>query len=246
MIEHEPVVARLGVLGVEGAGAAGSVQQDAGVVDHAPAACARPQLDGAHPAAFVQSRRQHEVAVDVGAAGGQTERRRHRHDAVRRPELPAAGRGRRGVVGWGALRRAGCRPAGEQGDLGVRQAPFVAKAAVVRGGLPGRHPSLGRGRGNPGRPLARVVVVRQAERTDAFGTVAADTVGIEDRGDVAVECHPIAGLFARFGAPLRGAGRGGKDARGDERRRGDSQDDRSVPGPAGASHRIGRSGCRCR
>ena len=66
MVEHEPVVARLFVLGVEGAGAAGSVEQDAGVVDHASAAGARPQLDRPHPAAGVECYREHEVSIDVG------------------------------------------------------------------------------------------------------------------------------------------------------------------------------------
>ena len=162
------------------------------MVNHAPAAGARPQLDGAHPAAEVELGRKHEVAIDVGTAGGQPERRLHRHDEVRCAELPSRRRppaagGRSAGSPSGAPVAA---PAREQGDLGIREAPLVAEPSVARDRLPGRHAPRRRRRcGDVGGPLAGALVGRQAERADAARTVAAGAVGMQDRRNVAGERH---------------------------------------------------------
>ena len=263
VVEHQAVVAGRGLRGVERARRAGPVEQDAGVVDDASAAGAGSQLDGAHPAPGVQLHGEHEVAVDVGAAGGQKKGIRQRHDEVRCSELPAArGARRRREVGRVAFRRAGRRPPGQQGDLRVGEAPLVPEAAVAGNRLPGRHPPLGGDRRDPRRLRARVGVGRQAERADAVLPVAADAVGMKDRGDVPVERHG-AGLSSCSEAPVRGAGRArGADrvrrpeADGDERRRGHAGDEtfvsrhgarscedrRSISGPADPHRRDVRAG----
>ena len=236
MIEHQPVVARLSVPGVAGARRAGRVQQDARVVDHASAAGARPQLDGAHPAPAVQVGRQHEVAVDVVAPGRQRKRRRHRNYQVRRSELPIAGRARRRrEVGGVAFRRAGRCPPGEESDFRVRQAPLVPEAAVAERRLPRRHPPRGGDLGDRRRPRARRRVGRQAERADAVRPVAPDAVGMEDRRDVPGERHG-ANLFGCSSTPARGAGGARSSKADDDERRGDAGDESFVS-------RHGARGC---
>ena len=240
VVEHQTVVTRIGIFRIEFPRCTSLVQQDAGMVDHAPAAGARPQLDGAHPAPGIQIHGQDEVAIDIGVARRQPERLRRGHDEVRRSELPAVpGPGRLREVGPLAFGRAGRRPPGQQGDLFFRQPSLVAETAMTGDRFPGRHPPLGGGRGDLHRPRPGVRVGGQTEGTDAAGTVAADTVGVEDRRNITCERHGAAVGFALCEADL-GSAAGSRHADDDDCRRRDTRAEPFVSRPG--THALHRAG----
>ena len=97
----------------------------------------RADLDGADPFIFGQTDGDEEVAVDVGAAGGDFVGLGEAHDEVGLAELPAGGelgeaRGELGV----AFGRALLDPVGEEGDLGIGEAALVAVLDVGGLGVP--------------------------------------------------------------------------------------------------------------
>ena len=168
VVEHQTVVTRIGIFGIEGSRCTGPIQQDAGMVDHTPAAGARPQLYGAHPSAG------HPALPEARSCD--------RHRRRRRAAGTAPPWERRGPAGRAASR---CRPRAERG--GRPDPPCVAPVAAHRDssaislsdrrrwfrklpcpgtGFQGGILPLGGDRGNRRRPLTGVRVGGQAERAD--------------------------------------------------------------------------------
>ena len=111
----------------------------------------------------------------------------HRQDQVGRPILvPAAGgkRRRRRQFFQIALRRSGCHPGVNQPLLVVRQPAVVGKMAVLRIGVPRRHPALIDDFGDHFGPGGRVLIAGERERGDVACVMAFDAALVEEPRDL--------------------------------------------------------------
>src|SRR5580700_2129878 len=106
----------------QGAGDIGEVEH---VVDGFGSAGA--DFDGANPLIFRQPDRDHEIAIDIGAACGNMVSVRKADNQIRLAELPSGGkdRQRRGLA-WISFRHAGFNPSLQQSDLTVRETALIA------------------------------------------------------------------------------------------------------------------------
>ena len=144
-----------------------------------------PHLDRFHPQIVVGNIRQHKVAIDILAIGGDLVRLSRIQHQVWLPEHPTLGElpGRRHLLGV-TLRRPFVHPLGEGADLWVREATRVLKLAKVRRRLPRRHGAALRVGLDQSGPGAGVLVAQQREGADLARPVAALAFSLEDRRHV--------------------------------------------------------------
>ena len=97
---------------------------------------------------------------------------------------PSVNVGGGGSVGQVAVRGAVVDPGADQLLLLGRQPAVVGEVAVLRVGVPRRHPPVLDHLGDHVGPAGRLLVLGQRERPDLAGPMALDAAAVEDRGDV--------------------------------------------------------------
>ena len=185
LVDVAIVVAGTGIGGVQSTRRAGTVDQDAGVVDAAGGD--RLQLDRLDEALARRGHPHDEVAVDVLALRRQQVGRIHGDDEIGRAAHPPGDPRRRlwQLVGV-ALGNPRRDPALDEIYLLLAEPPLAEEAPDAGRRLPRRHVSMPRdARDHPGAG-AYICVCRQAERGDRVGAVARDAVPVQNRSDVSV------------------------------------------------------------
>jgi hypothetical protein len=106
---------------------------------------------------------------------------------------PSAKYGSRGKIFGIAFAGAGSDPGVDGGDVGVAEAGIVEELAYLGIGVPGRHLALYDRFANLSRPGTGIFICHQRHGSDVVGTMAGDTVLVEDGSHVAV----VGGFFRR-------------------------------------------------
>ena len=173
-------------LGFDALGVGGGIGEVEDVVDDLAGGGA--EFDGADPLVVGEVERNAEVAVDVGAVGGDGEGFVHFDDEVGSAELPAVGEvGEGWSFGGVALGHALFDPVLEGFDLVVGEAARVLIKIGGRLGFPGRHNAGGGDGGDKFGVFGGVVVIEEGKGGSFAGAVATGAVGKEDGGNVLAE-----------------------------------------------------------
>ena len=146
---------------------------------------ARHELDGRHPLVFGEVGGNFEVLIFHRARGRYGEVFWHRHDRVRRADLPAGG-----IHGLGwclfhvALLGAGVDPSHQRRLLQIGQAAVVAERAVRSLGVPRRHEARAHRITDVVDIRLGTVVVHERERPESGRSMAGRAILVQDRGHV--------------------------------------------------------------
>lgn len=159
-----------------------------GVVDHG--AGGRVDVHGSDPFVFGHIEVDGNVAIDVGAIGGDVESDGHFDDEIRFAQSPAGVKlGGLWLFGRVAFGRALFDPVLDEGNLVVGEAAIIEKREGGGSGFPRRHYATTGDLGDGGGFAGDVVVGKERERGGFARTVTGGTVLVNDWGDVVVESN---------------------------------------------------------
>ncbi len=231
---HEPVVAGGRVAGVELPRLPGAIDADVGVVHHG--GVAGVELDAAHIARAAHRQGHREDAKDVGRLPRQDVTRRQGDDEIGLAEIPAGRERRRRRRRARTLDR-GHGPSREHGHVVGCEPGLGHELAGMAVGLPRRHETAARHRGDLRGPPSGVGEGQEVEGAGAAGVMALRATRVENRRDVLIERHGSRRLRASW--PGGGRLRQGHASRAGQRCQGHQAGD---PQPACKS--PGHGWCR--